>query len=328
MLLAAVGAWIYHLHARQFESTDDAFIDGDIVQVSPRVSGLISAVHVDENDFVHKGDLLVELDPQDFKISVDQARAAEETARGKWMQAKSGVSSSQSAVAQAQAELDASAINLENAQIDLHRYQGLDEGAKSQQQLDTAVATEKRAKASLTQAKARLTQAQAQVGTANAEVAASLGSLHEAQASTRSAEVSLGYCRLVAPCDGHIANKTAEVGMVTSPASALFQIIPPNVWVTANFKETQLDRIRIGQPVSISVDAYPELKLRGKVNSFQAGTGSRFSIIPSENATGNFVKVVQRVPVKITIDYDSAQDPARELSPGMSVIPTVRVADR
>ncbi|HWE02329.1 MAG TPA: HlyD family secretion protein [Tepidisphaeraceae bacterium] len=323
-VLAAAGG-LYWLDARHFEETDDAFIDGHIVPISPQVSALVSAVHVDDNAQVHKGDLMVELDPTDYKVAVAQARGAEASARGKLEQARSGVPSARGAVLQAQAELDSAQVNLDNATRDLQRFNGLDPRARSQQQLDNTTATQKRAQADVEQAQAKLQTTKAQVATAEADVTAAEGDLQKAQADTHRAEVNLGYCRIIAPCDGKVTNKSVDAGMYVTPATQLFQLVPADVWVTANFKETQLDLMRPGQAVTIAVDAYPEREFHGTISSIQAGTGSRFSVIPAENATGNFVKVVQRVPVKITFNSDVNTDAGRLLSPGMSVQPKVRV---
>jgi membrane fusion protein (multidrug efflux system) len=325
VLALAIAGGLYFMSARHFEETDDAFIDGHVVPISPQVPAMVAAVHVDDNATVRKGDLLVDLDPTDYRVAVAQARGAEAAAKGKLEQARSGVPSARSAVAEAQAELDSAQLNFDNVNRDLQRYAGMDPGARSQQQLDNATTAQKRAQADVEQAKAKLQTAISQVVTAQANVTAAEGDLQKAQADTKRAEVNLGYCRIIAPCDGKVTTKSVETGMYVTSSAQLFQLVPADVWVTANFKETQLDHMEAGQPVTISVDAYPDREFRGTVNSIQSGTGSRFSIIPAENATGNFVKVVQRVPVKITFDGNVNDDPAHLLSPGMSVEPKVRV---
>jgi len=327
LLVLVIGGLVYWLHARHFESTDDAFIDGHIIPIGPQVSALVAAVHVTDNQVVHKGDLLIELDPTDFQVALAQARGAEASAKGKLERSRTGVAAAESAVIEAQAELQSAQVNSDNATRDLQRYQGLDERAKSQEQLDNVTAVQKTDAAQVAQAKARLVSAQAQVDAARANVIAAEGDYQKAQADTERAQVNLGYCRIVAPTDGRITSKTVDPGMYVTPASQLFVLVPADVWVTANFKETQLDLMRPGQKVTIAVDAYPEHEFEGTVQSIQAGTGSRFSVIPAENATGNFVKVVQRVPVKITFDGDINSDPDHLLAPGMSVEPTVRVRE-
>ncbi len=325
VLALAVAGGLYFLHSRHFEETDDAFIDGHVIPISPQVPALVAKVHISDNTLVHKGDLLVELDPTDYQVAVAQARGSEASAQGKLEQARSGVPSAQSAVTEAQAELDSEQVNFDNVNRDLQRFAGLSAGARSQQQLDNATAAQKRAQADVEQARAKVQTAMSQVTTAKANVTAAEGDLQKAQADTRRAEVNLGYCRITAPCDGKVTNKAVDIGMYVTTATQLFVLVPSDVWVTANFKETQLAHMQPGQPVSISVDAYPGREFHGTINSIQSGTGSRFSIIPAENATGNFVKVVQRVPVKITFDGNANNDPNHLLSPGMSAQPTVRV---
>jgi membrane fusion protein (multidrug efflux system) len=323
--ILAIGGGAYYVYDRQFEDTDDAFIDGHVIPINPQVSALVKAIHFDDNTPVHKGDLLVELDPTDFAVAVAQYRGAEAAAMGKLEQAKSSVPSAQSAVNESQAALDSAQVNFDNADRDLKRYQQMDDRAKSVQQLDNATATQKQARANVEQASARLESAKLQVLTAKASVTAAEGDLQKAHADTERAEVNLGYCKIYAPCDGKITNKNVDPGAYVTPTIQLFTLVSPDVWVISNFKETQLDRMQPGQSVRIKVDAYPDRDFFGKVDSIQSGTGSRFSIIPAENATGNFVKVVQRVPVKILFDSDANNDPKHPLAPGMSVEPRVRV---
>jgi len=325
VVLLGVGGIFYWFDARNFQDTDDAFIDGHVVAITPQVSALVSAIHIDDNQVVHKGDLLVELDPTDFQVALQQAQGAQASAEGKLEQAKASVPAAQSAVVEAQAELDAQQVNFENADRDLKRYLQLDERAKSQQAQDNALAAQKTAIAQVEQAKAKLQSTQSQVLSAQANVTAAEGDLKKAIADTRRAEVNLGYCKIYAPIDGRVTTKNVDPGMYVTPANPLFALVPSDVWVTANFKETQLGDMQPGQPVTIAVDAYPDKEFHGTVQSVQMGTGSRFSVIPAENATGNFVKVVQRVPVKITFDTDPNSDPNHLLAPGMSVEPRVRI---
>lgn len=325
-LLIGVATTVYCVRIfDRYESTDDAYIDGHVISISPQVPALVAAIHFDDNQYVHKGDLLLELDPKDYQIALNQARGAESAAKGRLEQAHTGVVTAESAVNQAQAAVDSAQAVLENAKHTLKRYQGLSVQARSQQDIDTAIANRKTAAASVEQARAQLQSAKSQVASARASVIAADGDFQKAQADTRRAETNLGYCRIVAASDGRITNKAVDPGAYVTPANPLFQIVSSNVWVIANFKETQLNHMRPGQPVKVTVDAYPNLALKGKVDSIQAATGSRISVIPAENATGNFVKVVQRVPVKITLDGNTSSDRTRILSPGMSVEPKVYV---
>jgi membrane fusion protein (multidrug efflux system) len=321
ILAAAIGAWIYVRQVAPFESTDDAFIDGHIIGISAQVPAQVAAVHIDDNQAVHKGDLLVELDPTDYQVALSQAQGAEAASRGKLAQARAGVAAAESAVLEVQASLQSVQATFENASSELRRQQAVDARARSQKDLDSAVAARKTSGAALERAKAQLRAAEAQVAQSQANVTAAEGDYRKAQADTRKAQVNLDHCRILAPADGRIAGKAVDAGAYVTPANPLFQIVPSQVWVVANFKETQLKHMRPGQPVEVSVDAFPSLTLTGRVDSIQSGTGSRFSVIPTENATGNFVKVVQRIPVKILLDDDRLA----QLAPGMSVEPKVRV---
>ncbi|BDU74329.1 HlyD family secretion protein [Mesoterricola silvestris] len=317
----SLGGAYYLRQVAPFESTDDAFIDGHIIGISPQVSAQAAVVHVDDNQMVHKGDLLVELDPTDFQVALSQARGAEAASRGKLAQAQAGVAAAESAVLEAQATLHSVQATFENAETELRRLQGVDARARSQRDLDTAVAARKTSFAAQERAQAQVRSAQAQVIQARANVTAAEGDYQKAQADTRKAQVNLDHCRILAPEDGRVTGKAVDAGAYVTPSNPLFQIVPAKVWVVANFKETQLKHMAPGQPVEVSVDAFPNLTLTGRVDSIQSGTGSRFSVIPTENATGNFVKVVQRVPVKILLDNDKLG----QLAPGMSVEPKVRV---
>ena len=196
---------------------------------------------------------------------------------------------------------------------------------RSQQQLDNASAAQKTAAAQVAQANARLTAAEASAADAQAAIKTSHASADRAAADLQQAKINLGYCTIAAPEDGMITKKNVEPGMYVDKAQPLFSIVPNNVWVTANYKETQLDLIRVGQPVTIKVDAYTDREFHGKVDSIQNGSGARFSLLPPENATGNYVKVVQRVPVKIVFDSGETEDKDHVLGPGMSVFPEIKV---
>ena len=321
LLAGALGTGYYLRQVAPFESTDDAFIDGHVIGISPQVSGLVAAVHFDDNQVVRKGDLLLELDGTDYQVALSQAQGAEAAAKGKLAQARAGVAAAESAVLEAQASLHSVQATFENAETELARQQGVDARARSQKDLDGAVSTRKTTAAALERGHAQVRSAEAQVAQAQANVTAAEGDFEKAQADTRKAQVNLEHCRIIAAADGRIAGKAVDTGAYVTPANPLFQIVPSQVWVVANFKETQLKYMHPGQPVQVSVDAYPNLALTGKVDSIQSGTGSRFSVIPTENATGNFVKVVQRVPVKILLDNANLG----QLAPGMSVEPKVRV---
>jgi membrane fusion protein (multidrug efflux system) len=330
-VLAVTGAIVgidYAVHASHFESTDDAFIDGHVVPISPQIPALVRAVYVDDNTLVHKGDVLVQLDPTDYQVALDQTRATAAAMLGQLQQASAQVTAAQAGVQEAQAELDVKQSDRANVDADYRRYQELakTQGAVSKQQLDASSAAQRSAAAQVERARAQLAEAQSQILTAQANVIAAKGNLDKSIADEHRAEVNLGYCTLIAPCDGRITRKSVEPGSYVETGQNLFAIVPADVWVTANFKETQLERIKVGQRVTINADAYPGVNFYGRVDSIQSGTGSRFSMLPAENATGNFVHVVQRVPVKITLDGDPGErDQSHPLTPGMSVDPEVSV---
>jgi len=325
IVIGGVMAFVSWLHARTIEATDDAFIDGHIITISPKVSGIVQNVYVNDNQAVKQGQVLLQLDPRDYQAALDEANANLAAAQGKFQEAQTQVPVTQAEVGEAQAELIVAQTNADNAQDDLNRYLALDERARSKQQLDDATSAQKSAAAQVEQAKAKLTSAQAQVDEAKMAVVTAQANVESAKAAVDQAKLNLGYCTIVADTDGLITRKSVEPGMYVQVDEALFSIVLRDVWVTANFKETQLDSMVAGQPVEISVDAFPGRKLTGKVDSIQDGTGARFALLPPENATGNYVKVVQRVPVKIVLDPGQNDDDSHLLSPGMSVEPEVKV---
>jgi membrane fusion protein (multidrug efflux system) len=363
----------YYAYARSHESTDDAFIEGDIVQISPQVTGHVSTVYVTDNQEVKPGDLLVAIDPRDFEAQLAQARAnlaagiarhrgatisvrvTETTSGASVRQSEAGVQAAQrqvevarSQVAEARAKVAAADAEAARAAADAQRYERLLQyHAVSRQERDNAVATNRTAVANLDVARKSeqaagdsLRQAEAQLGQANAQLASAQAApdqvahsraqaeqaaaeIAQAQAAIQQAELDLSYTQISAPVAGRVTRKQVEAGDFVQAGQALMAIVPDRVWVIANFKETQLADIRPGEPVTIRVDAYPDKVFQGHVDSIQAGTGARFSLLPPENATGNYVKVVQRVPVKIV--FDEPPDPQHPLGPGMSVVPEVRV---
>ncbi len=325
LVLLLVGGLLFWLQVRQFVSTDDAYIDGHVTQISPQVPALVKALHVTDNQLVTKGDLLLELDPTDYQVALEQAQAQRVAAEGRLLQVQAQVRASNAAVVQAKAAVDAAQVSFDNASRDLKRYEEVDVRARSQQRFDSATAAAKSSQADLEQAKARQVSVEANVATAEAAVKAAEGEVRTAAANVKRAEVNLAYCRITAPSEGRVTQRTIEAGAYVQTGQVLFSLVSPDVWVTANFKETQLTHMRPGLPVTIKVDAFPNQKFRGHVDSIQAGSGSRFSVLPAENATGNFVKVVQRVPVKILFDHGSNTEDADLLSPGLSVIPKVKI---
>ena len=315
-IAAVAAAWWWH--GRNLESTDDAFIQADIVTISPKVAGTVKTVAFVENQDVKAGDLLVELDPADYAVRVQQAQAALQAA-----QADLALTRDRSAagIGQAEAAVRSAEADSARAQADLERFQELyakDEISK--QQLDQARATALSLQARVDEARSRLRDAQ----TAPRQVDVKESIVATRRAELEQAQLALSYTRITAPSAGKVTRKNVQPGMQVQPGVALLALVGDDPWVVANFKETQLARIRAGQPVTFKIDAYPGYKFTGRVDSVQSGTGSVFSLLPPENATGNFVKVVQRVPVKLV--FDPKPDEQHRLVPGMSVVPTVNVA--
>jgi membrane fusion protein (multidrug efflux system) len=401
LIIALAVGLHYYLLSLAWESTDDAFVEGRIVQVSSKVAGQVLRVTVVDNQEVRQGDPLVEIDTRDLDARAAQARANLAAAQSRLVGARLGVdvmratagggleeatsavqtalaqaagardrlvqSSAEVAVAsaaaeQARAEVAVAEAEANRAAVDAQRYQDLaPRGFVSRQDLDRAVATGKSAAATLDAARKKVLAAEAQVAQARAASQVASQSLRQAEsqvaeaggrltaagaapnqvASMRAqvqtsdaeiaqmraalglAELQLSYTKIVAPVDGRVTRKTVEAGSYVQVGQTLLAVVPQSFWVVANFKETQLARIRPGQPALIRVDAHPGRELRGHVDSIQSGAGARFSLLPPENASGNFVKVVQRVPVKIV--FDDPPDPSHPLGPGMSVVPSVRV---
>jgi membrane fusion protein, multidrug efflux system len=323
---AGIGGATWWLEARHYESTDDAFIDVHMVRVSPQVGGRVARVPVNDNQQVEAGQPLLEIDPADFKARLDQASANKASAAGKLAQAQAQLKVSRANLDELRAEVGVAEANAANAAIDVKRYEELariHSAALSRQQLDNSVANAKSTAATLAAAQRKVDAADAQIAFAETQVQTAEADLQAATAQVEQAQLDLSYTKLLAPVAGHIAHENVAVGDYVQIGQNLMALVPNDVWVTANFKETQLDHMRAGQPVEIDVDAYPERTFRGHVDSIQAGSGAAFALLPPENATGNYVKVVQRVPVKIT--FDGPSNARRLLGPGMSVVPYVRI---
>jgi membrane fusion protein (multidrug efflux system) len=296
VVVLVIAGVIWWLIARQYEDTDDAFIDAHIVHIAPQTAGQVISIAVNDNQFVHRGQLLAEIDSADARARLSQIDAQRAQA--------------QTQILQAEATETGAAAQADAASRDLARYHVLLRTAPSavaQQQVDQAVAAAR--------------SAIAQRDAARAQIAGARAQLKVLAAQRAETELSLGYTRVLAPVDGHIAQRTVALGNYVSPGQEMMTIVPLNLWVTANFKETQLALMRIGQRVEIEVDACDHT-LHGRIQSIQRGAGQAFGVLPPENATGNFVKVVQRVPVKIVLD-SIPKDCL--LGPGMSVEPTVKV---
>ncbi len=317
------GAILYYLWSSQFVTTDDAFVDGYISRVSAQVSARVDKLLVQDNQEVKAGQVLLELDPRDYQARVDQAQASLSQARAALQQAQSQITVQQANVDQAAAQARVEEATLGQTQQDLTRYQALDPRAIARQTVQNTSQGVKAGQARVAAAHQAVASARAQVQAAVAQVEASRAQIGQAQAQLDTALLNLSYCEIRASVDGRVTQRTVDVGNYVSPNQALLAVVPGDVWVTANFKETQLAHMQVGQHVRISVDAFSGVEFDGRVNSFQRGSGTVFSTLPAENATGNYVKVVQRLPVKITFDGEPWKQ--YQLAPGLSVEPRVTV---
>jgi membrane fusion protein (multidrug efflux system) len=330
VLLAVAGGVYYYLSTMGTESTDDAYTDGRSLTISPKVSGYVVELLVDDNQRVKAGDVLARIDPRDYLVARDQARANLVIAQAQKKAAEFNAAIARknfpARLLQAQGELEQARGQLFQAQTDYKRQHSVTREATTQQNVDQSTAQLQLAQGRVTAAEATVQQAEPveqNIGTADEQISQIDGQIKQAQAQLDQAELNLSYATIKAPQDGWITKRNIEVGNYLQVGASIFSIVTPQVWVTANFKESQLNQMRAGQPVSFEVDAYPRLKLEGHVDSIQLGSGSRFTAFPPENATGNFVKIVQRVPVKLIIDR--GMDPAVPLPLGLSVVPTVTV---
>jgi membrane fusion protein (multidrug efflux system) len=322
-MAGAVGYyWLPSL--RGLETTDDAYIDGHVVNAAPQVAGRVTQVLVDDNQPVEPNQLLLRIDDADYLAKVQQSQAAMDQTQGQMDQSKAQLRVARATAAQLHAQVRVAKANSTKATADLQRYQHLSVDALPKLTLDTATAAVEVTNAQTEAAEQTALGADAQVEVAQTAIATAQSAVEAARATHALAELNLSYCDLRSPIAGFVTRKTVEVGNYATIGQPLLVIVPRKVFVTANFKETQLASMRPGQLVTIWVDAYPSVKFTGHVDSQMVGTGSAFSLLPPENATGNYVKVVQRVPVKITIDGDN-NDPSHRLAPGMSVVPWVNI---
>jgi membrane fusion protein (multidrug efflux system) len=326
MVLAAsgVGWWYYARFVAPFETTDDAFIESYVTFVSPRVAGPVVKLLVADNQRVKAGDMLLQIDPRDYQLALDQATADLGTADSLVKQAESRITVDQAKAEEENAAIAAAQAAADRAQADRARYESVQSQAVSKSQVDLAKTQASSTAAEVEVARNKAKAALAQVDLDRADAQTARAQVEQARAHLEQAQSQLSYTTVFAPRAGRVTRRTVEQGAYVQTGQALLALVPDDVWVVANFKETQLERMRPGQPVSIRVYACPQRDFQGKVDSLQAGTGARFSLLPPENAVGNYVKVVQRVPVKIIFDepVDLSQF---NLAPGLSVQPKVRV---
>jgi membrane fusion protein (multidrug efflux system) len=327
LVLAIAGFIVWFLDRNQV-STDDAYTDGNTVTMAPKVSGYVDSLYINDNAHIKKGELLLRIDQRDYLTAKSQAEAQLALARAQLKAAEDSLKiarvqyPAQLEAAKAQQQAAAAAAAL--AQQSYDRQHEVDRRATTQQTIDSSTSQQRSTSADLRSAKAQVAIAALvpeQVQQAVTMVAERQASVQQAQAQLDQALLNLGYTEIRAPSDGFVTMRSVQVGSYVTAGQSLFVLVTPEVWVTANFKESQIGRMREGNKVEMQVDAYSGYKLEGHVQSIQYGTGARFSAFPAENATGNYVKIVQRIPVKIVIDR--GLDPDRQLPIGLSVDPVV-----
>jgi len=321
------------------ESTDDAFIAGHVVSIAPRIAGQVTAVHIRDNELVRSNELLIEIDPADYAITVGQKQSAALSQAAnlrtiiagiELMRAK--VTTAAASARKARDDAEAAESTAKRAQADFDRAQSLvTQKTISSQEFDAALAANTKAQADVKSARENADEETSKVNEAEKELDAifvekemAFSQLNESQTNVAAAQLNLSYTKIFAPCDGRVTRKQVEAGDYLDVGQQIMSIVPEEVWVIANFKESQLDKMRPGQPTSVAIDALGGREFAAHVDSIQAGSGAQFSLLPPENATGNFVKVVQRVPVKIV--FDEALPAGFVVGPGLSVTPSVQVS--
>ena len=326
VILLIVAGILWWLHARQYESTDDAYIDGHIVRIAPQVAGVVREVLVDDNQVVGLQQLLAVIDTAQPQAKFEGLVAQAKQARATVIEAQAQVGVLAAQIGAARANVVQPQADLDKALADLARYraaQRIEPAAVAAQQVDAAVQAVASARGRRDAARRQVDQAQAQLHASRAQVAGDRTAIANADAQVRATGVDLANSRIVAPMVGRVTSRNISRGSYVQPGQEVLAIVPLKLWVTANFKETQLKLMRVGQPVDLKIDTVPDVAFHGHVESFQRGAGQAFALLPAENATGNFVKVVQRVPVRIAIDSPGIQ--GYPVGPGMSVVPRVKV---
>ena len=324
--LVLVGAVVFtvkeYVFLQSHEQTDDAQVDGDISPVIASVSGYVTKINFVDNQHVNAGDTLVILDDRDYKIKLDQAVAAQNAAAKNVAAYGAAISEARSNIAVQQANIEQAQVHLWKATQDYERYKNLyDDHAITKAQLDEATADKESAQAALDAAKSQVPVIDRRINTSKEQTAATASIIDTRKADVEYAALQVTYTVITAPASGIVSKRNIQLGQLVQAGSPLFSVVHDSVYITANFKETQLSDIKDGQKVDIRVDAFDKQVVPGTIESFSGATGAKFSLLPPDNATGNFVKVVQRVPLRIRIDADSSV--LRRLRPGMSVDVTV-----
>jgi membrane fusion protein (multidrug efflux system) len=323
LLIALIGGGAYWLNVRHYESTDDAFIAARSFSVAPKVGGYVVEVPVTDNQHVNANDLLARIDDRDYRIAVDQAQAQVAVAQANMANIEAQIDSQQAQIDQAKAQLDQAQAQLQFAQQENTRAQDLvQKGAGTLQRAQQTKSDLEAQQANTTRAKTAVIGAELGIKVLQAQHKSTEASVKQAQAQLDQARLNLEYTNVVAAQSGRVVRLSGAKGTFVTAGQSLMMFVPDEVWIVANYKETQLRDMRPGQPVEVRIDAYPDRKLTGHVASVQPGSGTAFSLLPAENATGNYVKVVQRVPVKIVVDNWPPDVP---VGPGMSVVPWTKV---
>lgn len=321
-LVIVIGAIVgvrEYLYFRNHVDTDDAQIDGDISPVVARVGGYVDSIFFEDNQHVKQGQLLVKLDERDYEIKLEQALAAQRGASASIGVSESQITTTAASSSTARANAEAARVRLWRANQDFTRYANLiKEGAITQQQYDAAKAERDAAQAAYQAAQDQYRAAQGQVGTTRSQLQVTNTGVDQKQADVDFAKLQLSYTTITAPASGIVSKKSIQKGQLVQAGQTLFSVVNDNsLYITANFKETQLEKLRAGQKVDVEVDAFPDAPVEGEIYNFSPATGAKFSLLPPDNATGNFVKVVQRVPVKIKLK--ASNELMQRLRPGMSV---------
>ena len=321
----------YWMYASTHEDTDDAYVTGYTHQISSRITGTVEQVLVDDNWHVTAGQPLLKLDPRDYQVALEKDRASYLQAQAQLLQASAQIPLAEAQLAQAQAQADSSKANSDYLQRTFDRdsqlfYQG--RGVISKQDLDTAQSQAETSVATFKATLAAVNVARENLKVAHAQEDAARALANAAQAQVKNSELQLSYCTIVAPVSGRIAQKTVQTGNRVSVGQALMAVVEDDVWILANLKETQLERVRVGQPADIKIDALPHYRFKGRVDSLQPGSGSNFALLPPDNATGNFIKIVQRVPVKILFDPESIKAVREKIVAGLSAVPSIAITEK
>ena len=341
-IVAVVGAVVVFFYLRYKAthiSTDDAFVDGRIHTIASKVSGTVRALHVKDNQEVRKGDLLVEIDAVDYDVRVKEASSGVDAEKGTLAEVEARAAAAESQLSEITARIEAEKANLQlqeanlrQSEIDLKRAENLvrkeaipqERYDRARTAYDVSVAQVKAVREQVNQAEKALDTQKAVIRQVESLRTAQISAIREKEAKLNTAQLNSGYTKIYAPSDGYVTKRSVEVGNQIQTGQPLLAVVPlDDVWITANYKETQLEKVKPGQKVTIEVDSYPGKEFKGKIDSIMSGTGAIFSLFPPENATGNFVKIVQRIPVKIVLEDDAKRE--QVLRVGMSVVPTIIV---